>query len=288
MTHNTQEGLPPLSGLAAWLKATAQSGSPDAPTLLIWATELEALRAQAASVEPVAFAKGGSLFWHGNFADHRGESCDLYRAPPVHIPADVEANPYPGGAPREAWQKGFEGRPMLAHAGSDYARFYAEGKAARAPQPQPVAASSPTPLKSFAQLYERNREGIAEQHALIDAENAATSPATAVDAVSGQMLHEHYFLALYPHLDRFRGLDVWGELDQQEKAAWNCAALQASRQPVTQQGVAENAARWQFVMDWGNKDFAVCKRVGVTGTCWEPIKTSGPVDAALATKEQRS
>lgn len=63
-------------------------------------------------------------------------------------------------------------------------------------------------------------------------------------------------------------------------------SLQASRQPQPQQGGGEDAARWQFVMDWGNKDFAVCKRVGVTGTCWEPIKTSGPVDDALATKER--
>jgi hypothetical protein len=42
-----------------------------------------------------------------------------------------------------------------------------------------------------------------------------------------------------------------------------------------------NAARWEFAMDWGTKDFAVCKRVGDTGQCWAPIKSSGPIDAAI-------
>lgn len=48
-----------------------------------------------------------------------------------HTPMPV--NPYSGkGSMREAWQRGFEGRPMLAHPGSDYARAYAEGQTARA------------------------------------------------------------------------------------------------------------------------------------------------------------
>lgn len=45
--------------------------------------------------------------------------------------------------------------------------------------------------------------------------------------------------------------------------------------------VQRDAERWGFAMDWSNSDFAVCRRVGKTGACWEPIKTSGPVDAAM-------
>lgn len=44
----------------------------------------------------------------------------------------MSTNPYPGkGSITEAWQRGFEGRPMLAHSGSVYASAYAEGRAAR-------------------------------------------------------------------------------------------------------------------------------------------------------------
>lgn len=43
-----------------------------------------------------------------------------------------------------------------------------------------------------------------------------------------------------------------------------------------------DAKRWRYAMDWDTKDFAVCRRVGATGTCWEPIKTDGPIDAAIA------
>lgn len=45
---------------------------------------------------------------------------------------------------------------------------------------------------------------------------------------------------------------------------------------------ARDAARWRYAMDWGQKDFAVCMRVGKTGVCWEPIKTDGPIDQAMA------
>jgi hypothetical protein len=41
------------------------------------------------------------------------------------------ANPYPSGSMREGWQRGYEGRPMLALPGSDYARAYAEGRGAK-------------------------------------------------------------------------------------------------------------------------------------------------------------
>lgn len=47
-------------------------------------------------------------------------------------PAPLPRNPYSGkGSMAEAWQRGYEARPMLAAPGSDYARAYAEGKAAR-------------------------------------------------------------------------------------------------------------------------------------------------------------
>lgn len=41
-------------------------------------------------------------------------------------------NPYAAqGSLSEAWQRGYDGRPLLAYPGSDYAKAYAEGKAAR-------------------------------------------------------------------------------------------------------------------------------------------------------------
>lgn len=49
-----------------------------------------------------------------------------------HTPAPVE-NPYKAqGSLEEAWQRGFDGRPCLAYPGSNYAKVYAEGQAARA------------------------------------------------------------------------------------------------------------------------------------------------------------
>ena len=50
---------------------------------------------------------------------------------------------------------------------------------------------------------------------------------------------------------------------------------------VVPEDVRRDADRWRYAMDWGTKGFAVCKRVGNTGTCWEPIKTAGPIDAAI-------
>lgn len=47
-------------------------------------------------------------------------------------------------------------------------------------------------------------------------------------------------------------------------------------------GSIQDAARWKYAMGWNTKKFAVCKRVGATGTCWEPIKNSGPIDAEMA------
>ena len=41
-----------------------------------------------------------------------------------------------------------------------------------------------------------------------------------------------------------------------------------------------DAERWRYAMDWNTTEFAVCKRVGGTWGCWEPIKTSGPLDVA--------
>ena len=54
------------------------------------------------------------------------------RPQPPQQPSEP-VNPYSGmGSMQEAWQRGFEGRPMLAHKGSNYARVYADGRAAAA------------------------------------------------------------------------------------------------------------------------------------------------------------
>jgi hypothetical protein len=43
------------------------------------------------------------------------------------------ANPYKAqGSLEEAWRRGFDGQPMLAYPGSNYAKAYDEGRAARA------------------------------------------------------------------------------------------------------------------------------------------------------------
>lgn len=52
--------------------------------------------------------------------------------------------------------------------------------------------------------------------------------------------------------------------------------------PAPSESEALKAAMWDHCMDLGTRDFAICKRVGATGACWEPIKTSGPVEAAVA------
>jgi hypothetical protein len=45
---------------------------------------------------------------------------------------DAPTNPYAGnGSMEEAWLRGYEGRPMLAAPGSDYARAFEDGKTAR-------------------------------------------------------------------------------------------------------------------------------------------------------------
>jgi hypothetical protein len=52
----------------------------------------------------------------------------------------VPRNPYAAqGSLAEAWQRGYEGRPMLASPGSNYARVYREGKRARNAAPTPPA-----------------------------------------------------------------------------------------------------------------------------------------------------
>ena len=45
---------------------------------------------------------------------------------------------------------------------------------------------------------------------------------------------------------------------------------------------AADAARWRYAMDWQTKGFAVCRRVTEAEGCWTPIKTTGPIDAAMA------
>lgn len=59
---------------------------------------------------------------------------------------------------------------------------------------------------------------------------------------------------------------------------WRTRAAQQSQD-------REDAERWRYATDWSNKDFAICKRVGDYGVCWEPIKTNGPIDHARHTKE---
>jgi len=63
------------------------------------------------------------------------------------------------------------------------------------------------------------------------------------------------------------------------------AMLQAAPQApaaALDAGVVRDAEILRYVMDWNTKDFAVCKRVGATGQCWEPIKTTGPIEAAMS------
>lgn len=70
-------------------------------------------------------------------------------------------------------------------------------------------------------------------------------------------------------------------------AADTLATLQATHPaPGVPEIVQRNAARWNYAMDWDNCGFAVCRRVGATGTCWEPIKTNGPIDAAMLAAAQ--
>ena len=63
-------------------------------------------------------------------------------------------------------------------------------------------------------------------------------------------------------------------------------ADKAPQAPSVPDDVRKDAERWNHAMDWETKDFAVCRRVGRTGSCWEPIKTSGPIDAAIAAAKQ--
>lgn len=64
------------------------------------------------------------------------------------------------------------------------------------------------------------------------------------------------------------------------------AARNALRQSVVavapQAQDVKDADRWRYAMDWSNKEFAVCKRQGMS---WTPIKTSGPLDHARAQQE---
>ncbi|MEG0975204.1 MAG: hypothetical protein RSF42_10950 [Comamonas sp.] len=71
--------------------------------------------------------------------------------------------------------------------------------------------------------------------------------------------------------------------------AWQLGYLEGLRQAKNAAAVAPpasqsdlDAKRWQYAMDWNTVEFAVCRRVGNTGTCWEPIKNSGPIDHAMS------
>ena len=64
-------------------------------------------------------------------------------------------------------------------------------------------------------------------------------------------------------------------------AQWQSARLRAAAVPDGRE-VVRDAEILRYVMDWNTKDFAICKRVGATGQCWEPIKTTGPIEAAMS------
>lgn len=51
---------------------------------------IEKLEAALAQQEAVAFCKDGVLFWHGDYAAHRGDNFDLYAAPPAAQAVDLE------------------------------------------------------------------------------------------------------------------------------------------------------------------------------------------------------
>lgn len=258
----------------------------------------EALRAQAASVEPVAWRLAYAAF-RGAFdtpVARRQMNCEYAQdarkrlseinealtAPPAHIPADVEARVSKVEDGGHEFTTGDDDLDLLLGLTTDIAddnanmdtgvwwlQMLETVKARLAPQPQAVAASSPATAVDAVVLTDQQIVGFLEA--------AGVEFQSFMGGIAGTK-HIHA---------------TAGSQDVSKILVGFRAALQASRQPVTQQAGGEGAGpsdaeRWQFVMDWGNKDFAVCKRVGVTGTCWEPIKTSGPVDFALATKEQRS
>ena len=70
--------------------------------------------------------------------------------------------------------------------------------------------------------------------------------------------------------------------DNPESGDYKMVDNTAPQAPSVPDDVRQDAERWNHAMDWATVDFAVCRRVGRTGSCWEPIKTSGPIDAAIA------
>lgn len=76
--------------------------------------------------------------------------------------------------------------------------------------------------------------------------------------------------------------EAWWELTpilKENKRTIAEKAYQAGRAAQQSQD-REDAERWRYAMDWDTTGFAVCRRVGDTGVCWEPIKTDGPIDHA--------
>jgi len=84
--------------------------------------------------------------------------------------------------------------------------------------------------------------------------------------------------------DSYRGDCLAYIGDDAAKACWKAMLQAAPQAPAAalDAGVVRDAEILRYVMDWNTKDFAVCKRVGATGQCWEPIKTTGPIEAAMS------
>jgi len=79
---------------------------------------------------------------------------------------------------------------------------------------------------------------------------------------------------------------IYGREAGENEKVWTEQAVRAalSAQAVPDERDKVDAERWRYAMDWDTKGFAVCMRVGKTGQCWEPIKTDGPIDAAIAAR----
>jgi hypothetical protein len=70
--------------------------------------------------------------------DHAALKALAERLQRKRLKAGVIVNPFTGqGSMAEAWKRGYDGRPMLAAQGSDYARAYNDGKRARTMSHQP-------------------------------------------------------------------------------------------------------------------------------------------------------
>lgn len=245
----------------------------------------EALAAQAASVEPVASVL---------YLSDTGLCSEISEELPWGMALYAGAPPAPASVQNASLVEKLAKRTCEANA--DSARFTIALQTLRASL-DPDDWMGAVTMHNYIDAVLAGGSPLSQPPAV-----AASSPATAVDAVESLRaelddMREQRDEALrgpwkdwaerlmnrvrkgsgYDGYDDADGVDLAGEVIEHldiveadnERLAAELAALQASRQPQEQQAVAEgaggeDAARWQFVMDWGNKDFAVCKRVGVT------------------------